>query len=85
MALSNEKGFVSFNWDRDPIAKKISFRWTEKGGPAVSPPRARGFGSRLIEEALPRQLGGTGKLAFRPSGVEFKFIVPEQAFLMADL
>lgn len=84
-ALSNDKGSVSFGWDRDPIEKKISFRWTEKSGPAVSPPRARGFGSRLIEEALPRQLGGTGKLAFLPSGVEFEFVLPEQALLMADL
>ena len=84
-ALSNDKGFVSFDWVRDPVEKKISFRWIEKGGPAVSPPGARGFGSRLIEEALPRQLGGTGKMAFLPSGVEFNFVVPEQAFLISDL
>lgn len=84
-ALSNEKGRVSLDWIRDPQEKKISFRWIEKGGPVVSPPRARGFGSRLIEEALPRQLGGTGKLGFPPTGVEFNFVVPERAFLIADL
>jgi two-component sensor histidine kinase len=84
-ALSNDKGFVSLNWSRNPVEKTISFRWTEKDGPCVSPPRTRGFGSRLIEEALPRQLGGTGKLSFQPSGVEFEFILPDRAFLAADL
>ncbi len=59
-------------WRRDDAAKTIVFRWTESGGPAVAPPGPKSFGTRLIEEALPRQLGGDGRLSFSPSGVVFE-------------
>ncbi len=48
----------------------------ESGGPAVAAPGRKHFGSRLIEEALPRQLGGTGHLDFAPSGAAFTLVIP---------
>jgi two-component sensor histidine kinase len=35
----------------------------------VVPPTRRGFGSRLIERSLPRELGGPATLAFEPDGL----------------
>lgn len=69
-ALSNASGQVSVDWkpvDRDP--KTLRLTWTEIGGPPVQPPRQRGFGSRLIEEAFPQQLQGKVSLAYNPEGV----------------
>lgn len=43
--------------------------WRERGGPAVGPPRHRGFGTRLIERSLAEELGGATKMEFRPDGV----------------
>jgi two-component sensor histidine kinase len=75
-ALSSEGGHVLLAWHRDDAAKTIVFRWSEIGGPTVAPPGPKSFGTRLIEEALPRQLGGDGRLSFSPSGVVFELAVP---------
>jgi two-component sensor histidine kinase len=43
--------------------------WEESGGPPVAPPTQRGFGSRLLEELVARDLGGDTKLNYDVSGV----------------
>jgi len=73
-ALSEVGGHVSLTWTQD--AKSITFQWIESGGPLVAQPGRMSFGSRLIQDALPRQLGGRGTLSFPASGVEYQLIVP---------
>jgi two-component sensor histidine kinase len=75
-AFSKEGGQVTLSWTQDEADKSIIFKWVESGGPTVGPPDRRSFGTRLIEEALPRQLGGRGRLSFPPSGVQYELIVP---------
>jgi PAS domain S-box-containing protein len=71
-ALSSPAGRVAVRWS---IAadRVVSLDWTETGGPppAQPSPDRRGFGSRLLERALPQQLGPGSevKLAFEPSGL----------------
>ena len=43
--------------------------WRESGGPEVSLPTRRGFGSRLLNQGLTRELGGRTRLDYAPSGV----------------
>jgi two-component sensor histidine kinase len=43
--------------------------WTEAGGPHVTAPVQRGFGSRLIERSARDQLGGEATVDFLPRGV----------------
>jgi two-component sensor histidine kinase len=43
--------------------------WTERGGPRVAPPATRGFGSRLLERLLGRDLGGEIRIDYRPDGL----------------
>jgi two-component sensor histidine kinase len=76
-ALSNKKGKVSIEWSvsQDPQAC-FRLRWREQGGPLVHAPARRGFGSRLIEYALARDLGGTVDLTFRKEGVECRIEAP---------
>jgi two-component sensor histidine kinase len=76
-ALSKKGGTVSLSWTK--AGDTIAFRWIEAGGPAVVASGRRSFGSKLIE-ALPRQLGGRGKLSFPATGVEFEFVVPAKNF-----
>ena len=54
----------------------VTLRWVESGGPPVTPPTAKGFGTRLIESGIPRQFGGTGQLTFPASGARFELTVP---------
>jgi two-component sensor histidine kinase len=51
-------------------------RWEESGGPPVAPPIRKGFGSRLIERALARELDGTVTLSYEPGGVVCAIDVP---------
>jgi two-component sensor histidine kinase len=76
-ALSCASGSVTVGWVLDEVEKSVRFRWIESGGPAVDVPRTRSLGTRLIEEALPRQLGGQARLFFRRTGVEFELVVPQ--------
>lgn len=50
--------------------------WREIGGPSVTPPSRRGFGSRLITEGLAFELNGEVTLEFAPEGVVCSIDVP---------
>jgi two-component sensor histidine kinase len=66
-ALSNGGGCVNVAWKLiQPDRAKLI--WRESGGPKVSPPTQKGFGSHLIERAFRGQLG-TAQLVFSPQGL----------------
>jgi two-component sensor histidine kinase len=67
-SLSNKVGQVDVEWMRSAGAR-LKLAWRESGGPCVSPPRRRGFGSRLLERSLASDLDGEVQLAFEPSGL----------------
>ena len=67
-ALSNSAGRVSIAWERDCQANRVKLVWQESGGPMVSPPKEKGFGSHLIERAFGSQLG-SAQLIFDPQGL----------------
>jgi two-component sensor histidine kinase len=50
--------------------------WTESGGPAVSAPERRGFGSVVMEIMAERTVGGKVALDYRPSGVTWCLTCP---------
>jgi PAS domain S-box-containing protein len=78
-ALSSPRGQVRIAWNRRVDAggrDVLELLWQESGGPAVSPPERKGFGSRLLERGLKRDLEGEVELAFEPSGVVFRVSMP---------
>jgi PAS domain S-box-containing protein len=68
-ALSNEAGSILIEWTKEPTAggSRVLLHWREKGGPPVTAPTRKGFGSRVIERGL-SQLEGTAHLDYRPDG-----------------
>ena len=72
-ALSNETGRVHLTWQVDGTGPDAKFRlaWRESGGPQVSEPTRRGFGSTLIERSLRSYFGGTAATEFPPEGLRF--------------
>lgn len=77
-ALGADSGRVSIHWsvDLNEEPRRLTLEWRERGGPPVSPPTRQGFGRRLIERALARDLGGAARLAFEPEGLVFRLSTP---------
>ena len=70
-ALSNPSGRVEIAWKTqsgDPTPR-LDLCWSERDGPPVAAPERRGFGSRLIERSLARDLDGKVEIIFMSSGV----------------
>ena len=72
-ALSRPEGHVDLTWwvDRSREPAGFVLEWREVGGPAVTPPAARGVGCQWIERGLSHALGGAGRLAFDSAGAVF--------------
>ncbi|WP_309644863.1 HWE histidine kinase domain-containing protein [Phenylobacterium sp.] len=70
-SLSSETGRIDIDWTilPTPGGDRLRLVWAESGGPIVMPPTRRGFGSRLLERGLARELGGEVRLAFAAEGV----------------
>ncbi len=73
-ALSNDIGRVSVRWkvDRD----KLTFVWSETGGPPVASASRTGFGTKLIKRTLAAELKGTAVLEFEPAGLICRVAAP---------
>lgn len=78
-ALSVEGGRLDVSWQVERVGDgpgRLEFRWQEGGGPPVTTPETRGFGSRLIEQGLAKKLGGEAEVVFDPEGVRFRLSAP---------
>jgi two-component sensor histidine kinase len=74
-ALSNGEGRVRVTWTIDPDGQWLRLRWEERGGPRIEAPEKRGFGLRLIEHGLGRELGGVVKLDFAAEGFSCEWVM----------
>jgi len=78
-ALSVPEGSVSFTWRAGPLEgsqSAMECEWRERGGPPVSPPKRRGFGTRLMERCVEHDLGGEFDLVFEPEGTRCRIVFP---------
>jgi PAS domain S-box-containing protein len=77
-ALSVPGGQVSVNWDLKPngAAPKLIFVWRELGGPPVVSGRPSSYGTNLIRNLIPHELGGTVDLGFATEGVNCRIEIP---------
>jgi two-component sensor histidine kinase len=80
-ALSRSGGHVRILWDEGngENGPRLRMYWEERGGPPVAPPSRKGFGTRLIERGLARELGGEVMLDYRPEGLACTIDLPLRA------
>jgi two-component sensor histidine kinase len=73
-ALSTEQGQVHLTWMVAPTeaGDRLTLDWIESGGPAVSAPRRRGFGTMLLDRVLSPQLHGKITTDFQPDGLRVR-------------
>jgi two-component sensor histidine kinase len=70
-ALSNDTGEVFVDWceEGEDNGARVRLQWHETGGPAVTSPERKGFGTTLIQRGLTSQLGGSANIEFLPDGL----------------
>jgi len=73
-ALSAADGRVTLAWET--AGGKLLIDWRETGGPAVTLPKRRGVGARLVERAVAHELGGRPVLDYQPAGVHCTMEIP---------
>lgn len=75
-ALSGDGGTVDVRWDLNEQDGWAIIHWQEHGGPPVTPPTRKGFGSRLLTDAVPRQLNGKVELVYNETGLQCRIAIP---------
>ncbi|MDB5712051.1 MAG: response regulator [Sphingomonas bacterium] len=75
-ALSVPEGQVRLAWSVN--GGSLHFEWAETGGPLVSEPTRKSFGTRMMS-SLGQQLRGTVQLDYKPSGFVYTLNVPLEA------
>lgn len=72
-ALSLPAGQVRIGWQVDD--GRLHFEWAEFGGPAVTEPTRKSFGTRMMK-SLGQQLNGQVELDYKPYGFVYRLNVP---------
>lgn len=72
-ALSLPGGRIEISWSVGE-GGGFSFEWIEIGGPPVTAPQRRGFGSRLTERIISAIFSGEGRMGFEPTGLTFRLV-----------
>jgi len=77
-ALSTRGGRVLVNWDCEPngAGTNLSIVWQELDGPPVKSEAHSGYGTDLIRNLIPHELGGKVDLVFASRGVSCKVEIP---------
>lgn len=78
-ALSVPDGEVHVAWEVITIeggGRRLRLTWSEAGGPPVTQPSRRGFGTRLIGTSIERELDGAVQFDFAREGLRCSVDVP---------
>lgn len=74
-ALSAAAGRIGLSWRLNASRDAVDLEWRETGGPLVSPPTTKGFGSRLLS-GLTGELGAPAAFDYAPSGLVCRLRAP---------
>jgi two-component sensor histidine kinase len=73
-AVSVDTGRVEVSWRLE--GDTFAMNWIECGGPPVSPPKQRGFGTMVMTAMAERSVDGKVELDYAPSGVTWRLTCP---------
>ena len=76
-ALSVPDGHVQVQWQKDAGGEGMFvLNWTETGGPEVSSPTKKGFGTKVLGQIIQRQLSANVETEWKPSGLMLTAAMP---------
>src|SRR5262245_24402367 len=80
-ALSNGHGRVTIQWQRPSRGRskgKLVLEWRETGGPQIMAPNATGYGTSVIRDLIPYELGGAVDYQLAREGARCRLEIPGQ-------
>jgi two-component sensor histidine kinase len=79
-AFSCQDGRVcpSWCWPQNGGREQLLVDWQEVGGPTIGAPPRAGYGTSVIRELIPFELGGAVDLAFARDGVRCRLEIPAE-------
>ena len=86
-ALSIPKGHVSVQWHQRAnghVPGALVLDWKETGGPRVPTSISPGYGTSVVKDLIPYELGGVVDLVFAPEGVRCRLEIPGKWLSDAD-
>lgn len=86
-ALSIPKGHVSVQWHQRAngrVQGALVLDWKETGGPRVPASISPGYGTSIVKDLIPYELGGVVDLVFAAEGVRCRFEIPLKWLNNAD-
>src|SRR5262245_5324098 len=75
-ALSNGHGRVLVRWRRPSNGRSLVLEWQETGGPPVVASKAAGFGTSVIRDLIPYELGGAVDYELAREGARCRLEIP---------
>jgi two-component sensor histidine kinase len=77
-ALSVHAGNIQIKWNvnRTEGVRRLHLEWMEFGGPPVSAPQHRGFGSTLLQRVVPMQCNAEVEISYNREGLQFRMDAP---------
>jgi PAS domain S-box-containing protein len=77
-AFSNTTGCVSVQWRwlQNGSRARLVIEWQETGGPSVRSPSQSGYGTSIIRELIPFELGGRVELVYASEGIRCHLEIP---------
>ena len=86
-ALSSPKGHVSVQWHQRAnghVPGALVLDWKETGGPPVPASISPGYGTSVVKDLIPYELGGVVDLVFAAEGVRCRLEIPLKWLNNAD-
>jgi two-component sensor histidine kinase len=75
-ALSVPGGKVKASWQLSSSNRRLRVEWVESGGPVVTEPLRKGYGSQLIDFTVSHNLSGSVEQNYAPGGLEVELEFP---------
>jgi PAS domain S-box-containing protein len=79
-SLSVSEGAVDITWRIEPAGDGdgtgLRFEWRERGGPQVTRPSREGFGSRMLQRGIARELEGSVTIDYAEEGLACTMLFP---------
>ncbi|WP_027578680.1 CheR family methyltransferase [Bradyrhizobium sp. Ai1a-2] len=77
-AMSQPSGRIEISWRIDEAVNppRLAFDWRERGGPPVTPPPRKGFGTELLERTLAFEFKGQTTIMYNAGGLHCTITIP---------